>query len=74
MEKIIWRLRPKIKYDKIFDECKKCVNYVSGKCRLFEYQKVRTAREYFCHGWYFKKSDAFVKGTNGHFTDVRRRV
>lgn len=46
----------KIKYprDDVYKECKKCVNYVKGKCKLFDIS-INKARDYYCHGWYFKK-------------------
>lgn len=48
----------KTKYpqDDIYKKCKQCVNYVKGKCILFE-KKINVARDFYCRGWYFKVSN-----------------
>lgn len=39
--------------DDVFRKCKECVNYSAGKCKLYKFEKLKSAREYFCKGWYF---------------------
>lgn len=46
--------------------CMQCVNYVAekGYCGLF-YRSAKTALEYYCQGWWFKKVGAGKNKKNG---------